>query len=126
MTVRVAAFALLALVSCGAAGPAPGADARATSAPSSSAAPAADPSVCQEIVERYRRTLKTATGLCATDAECTRYGGVDPDDVCGGVTDATTGRTLARIASELDDARCPRLGYSCPAMQPRCEAGTCR
>jgi NAD(P)-dependent dehydrogenase (short-subunit alcohol dehydrogenase family) len=33
---------------------------------------------------------------------------------------------LTRISGELDAARCPRLGYSCPAIEPQCASGVCR
>jgi hypothetical protein len=138
MTARVASSLLLfvsacALSACGAAGPeagavpSPSATGAASAGPSDpTAARVAAPAVCEEIIARYGQVLRTASGRCTSDAECTRFGGVDPDDVCGGVTDAKTGRSLQAISEELDAARCPRLAYSCPAMQPRCDAGACR
>ncbi len=75
---------------------------------------------------RYRETVAAGTGRCARDADCVAYGGVDPEDLCGGATDAETGRALREISAELDSARCPRPGYSCPAIERRCVAGTCR
>ena len=35
-------------------------------------------------------------------------------------------RALAAISSEIEANGCPRPGYSCPAMEPRCDDGTCR
>ncbi len=54
-----------------------------------------------------------------------RYGGVDPNDVCGGTTSIATGQALSDIALELTQSGCPRLGYSCPADVPHCIQGTC-
>ena len=128
---RIAPLALWGLTACGAASSDPSVAAApsgssSSTASSSAPSPVAAPAVCEEVIDRYRQTLRAATGRCTSDAECVRYGGVDPDDLCGGVTDAKTGRSLKRISEELDAARCPRAGYSCPAMVPTCDAGACR
>lgn len=90
-----------------------------------SAEPSPSPS-CDELLEQYRITLAAGTGGCSSDQDCVRYGGVDPQAVCGGTTDVETGRALTQIDSERDAAGCPRPGYSCPAIEPRCVDGTCR
>jgi hypothetical protein len=81
---------------------------------------------CSDLLVRYRTVLASATGTCASDADCAIYGGLDPDDVCGGATDADTARRLAEIADESTAAGCPRPGYSCPAIAVRCTDGFCR
>lgn len=81
---------------------------------------------CEELVLRYRATLAAGTGQCASDEGCAMSGGLDPSAVCGGSTDVETARALARIASESDAAGCPRPGYSCPPIVPRCTDGACR
>ena len=81
---------------------------------------------CSEIFARYRKALSAARNTCRADAECARYGGVDPENVCGGVIDAETARDLTRIAEDPAGAACPRPGYSCPPLEPHCVSGLCR
>lgn len=80
---------------------------------------------CRDLFSRYRKALAAGKGTCTTDADCVRYGGVDPNNVCGGVTDGATARSLDKIAAEAAAAACPKPGYSCPAMVPRCLARMC-
>ncbi|NUP13635.1 MAG: hypothetical protein HOW73_46970 [Polyangiaceae bacterium] len=84
------------------------------------------PSVCSDIIARYRARVAQGTLQCTSDAGCSRHGGVDPDDVCGGPIDAESGRALSKISSEIEEKGCPRLGYSCPAVELKCVEGTCR
>ncbi|MBI5488393.1 MAG: hypothetical protein HY905_13755 [Deltaproteobacteria bacterium] len=88
--------------------------------------PPAAPATCGDLVERYRQVLASAAGTCGSDADCAKYGGLDPDQVCGGSTDAATARALTGIADESDAAGCPRPGYSCPPIAVRCLDGVCR
>ena len=81
---------------------------------------------CSEIFARYRAALAAAKGTCKADTDCARYGGVDPEKVCGGVTDVETARTLTRLGDEATAAGCPRAPYSCPALEPHCVSGVCR
>lgn len=81
---------------------------------------------CRDLADRYDDRLAAAAGTCVADADCGRFGGVQPDDVCGGVTDAATATALTSIRAEMDDAGCMALPYSCPALEARCVAGMCR
>jgi hypothetical protein len=81
---------------------------------------------CADLVEQYRQVLAAAAGTCESDADCAVYGGMDPDNVCGGMTDVDTARALTRISDESTEAGCPRPGYSCPAILVRCTEGVCR
>ncbi len=114
--------AALAVAACGAGTP-------------SSASPASGPAHtnvtstgerCDELLAQYRAALAAGTGHCAADVDCVAYGGVDPEAVCGGATDADTAHELARIVDERASARCPVPGYSCPPIEPRCADGTCQ
>lgn len=80
---------------------------------------------CQKHLRRYRSTLNAADGMCRRDWDCKRYGGVDPDDVCGGVTDVSTAKALAQIRQDMDEDQCQALSYSCPALPPKCVVGAC-
>jgi hypothetical protein len=90
------------------------------------AVPPTASTTCGDLLVRYRQVLGSGAGTCASDADCAIYGGLDPDDVCGGLTDATTARELTKIADESDQAGCPRPGYSCPSIAVRCTEGRCR
>jgi hypothetical protein len=81
---------------------------------------------CDDLLEQYRAVLAAGPGTCAADADCAIYGGVDPDNVCGGMTDADTARRLTGIADDSTEAGCPRPGYSCPPILVRCTDGLCR
>ena len=80
---------------------------------------------CDDDYARYRAVLATASGACRTEADCVPWGGFDPYNVCGGSTDAATGRTLDQIAAEAHAAGCPVPGYSCPPIIVRCIDGHC-
>ena len=88
----------------------------------------ADPprATCGDLIERYRAVLAEGSGRCASDADCAVYGGLDPENVCGGSTDAETARRLREIGEESAAAGCPRPGYSCPPIVVRCADGLCR
>lgn len=81
--------------------------------------------VCRELLSRYRKVQADASGTCRTSEECGLYGGVDPDDVCGGVTDMTAVRALRKVRADMDDAGCMALPYSCPALEAKCVRGQC-
>ena len=80
---------------------------------------------CRALFARYRSALAAATGACRADADCARYGGVDPDNVCGGVTDAETARRLMQIGEDPARPACPIPSYSCPPIEPGCISGVC-
>lgn len=65
-------------------------------------------------------------GTCELDAECAPYGGLDPDDVCGGATDVATALRLEEIDAESTEAGCPRPGHSCSVIEPACVNGLCQ
>ncbi len=81
---------------------------------------------CGDLIAQYRTVLASGSGRCASDADCAVYGGIDPDNVCGGMTDVDTARRLTEIADESSEAGCPRPGYSCPAIAVRCTDGFCQ
>lgn len=83
-------------------------------------------SPCEALITQYRDTLRSADGACESDGDCVLYGGVDPNAICGGVTDTGTGSRLAEISAAMDEASCPRAGYSCPAIEARCVERVCR
>ena len=87
--------------------------------------PSPSPS-CADLVARYRGVLASADGTCSSDADCAVYGGLDPDAICGGLTDRATADALTAIGTQADAAGCPRSGYSCPAIPIRCTDGACR
>ena len=80
---------------------------------------------CQGLLEKYRARLVTAAGSCEQTSDCGHHGGVDPDNVCGGATDARTAKALSDVRLEMDDAGCMALPYSCPAHLPKCIDGLC-
>jgi hypothetical protein len=81
---------------------------------------------CSDMFVRYRAALAAGKGTCKSDQDCARYGGVDPEHVCGGVTDAETARKLTQLAEDPSASKCPKPGYSCPALVPKCTDGVCR
>jgi len=80
---------------------------------------------CGDFVARYREVLASGARTCRSDTDCAVYGGLDPENVCGGATDAETARALTQIGDESDAAGCPRPGYSCSPIALRCLDGFC-
>lgn len=81
---------------------------------------------CRDLLTRYREVLAAGERTCDADSDCQRYGGVDPDDVCGGVTDRQTAQALTDVRAQMDAAQCMALPYSCPAYAGECVDGTCQ
>jgi hypothetical protein len=110
---------------------------------SSKAAPATEPGVetragpgptnetdasatCAAIAERFRQTLASASGACATDADCGCYNPVVAEAGCGGVTDQHTAVALGELQTEFLASGCDWPHQCGPwACEPRCDDGRC-
>ncbi len=74
----------------------------------------------------FRAAMATATGRCASDAECACFNPVVEEAGCGGISDAATAATLSAIEVAFHADAC-EWPHQCAAWacEPVCREGRC-